>query len=65
MLQVVFHPETPEQDIRALLIESGSELLGSPSPQGVYRIAIGGENAAEFVLQLREHPAVRWAEVEL
>ncbi len=27
VLQVVFHPETPEQDIRALLIESGSELL--------------------------------------
>jgi hypothetical protein len=65
VVQVIFHPETPEQDIRTFLIESGSELLGNPSPQGVYRIAIGGTNVDEAMVQVRGHPAVRWAEREL
>ena len=65
VLQVVFKPETPEEQIRALLIDTGSTLLGNPTPQGVYRITVGSDEAARALSRLRDDPAVRWVEEEL
>ncbi len=65
VVQVMFHPETPERDIRMLLMDTGAELLGNPSPRGVYRIAL--EPVAEpdrYVQRLRAHPSIAWAEWE-
>ena len=66
VVQLIFHPQTREQDIRHLLADGGSELLGSPSPKGVYRIGLPPNvDARAYATRLKEHPAVRWAEVEL
>ncbi len=66
VVQLIFHPRTSEQDIRHLLADGGVDLLGSPSPKGVYRIGLPPNvDARAYATRLVEHPAVRWAEVEL
>ncbi len=66
VVQLIFHPQTSEQDIRNLLADGGVDLLGSPSPKGVYRIGLPPNvDARAYATRLKEHPAVRWAEVEL
>ena len=66
VLQLIFHPQTNEQDIRHLLTDTGGDLLGNPSPKGVYRISLPPDiDAQVYVLRIKEHPAVRWAELEL
>ena len=65
VLQIIFHPQTSEHDIRMMLIDSGGELLGSPTAKGVYRMAITGvDDPASYAVRLRLHPSIRWAEIE-
>ena len=65
VLQLIFHPETYERDIRLLLLETEGELLGTPSPKGVYRVAVPNlSDPVAYAARLRGHPAVRWVEVE-
>lgn len=66
VLQLIFHPQTSEQDIRHLLTDTGGDLLGNPSPKGVYRINLPPNiDAKAYAARIQEHPAVRWAELEL
>ncbi len=66
VIQLIFHPQTSERDVRHLLADGGVDLLGSPSPKGVYRIGLPPNvDARAYATRLLEHPAVRWAEVEL
>ena len=71
VVQVLFHPSTPERDIRMLLLELDARILGGPSARGVYRLAIPEtrqSGAAQGNLSaegLMRHPAVKWAEFEV
>lgn len=66
VVQVIFHAEAREQDLRALLLDSGGRMLGNPSARGVYRIALPADSdAVVYARRLHGHPAVRWAEAEL
>lgn len=65
VVQVIFDPQTTEQDIRFLLIDSGGTLLGGPTPKGVYRLGFDDlADASAYVVRLRAHPIIRWAEQE-
>lgn len=64
-LRVVFAPETPESEIRALLAETGGQIAGGPSPMGAYLIRLASPRAEPLSLvlaHLRAHPRVRFAE---
>ena len=66
VVQLIFHPQTSEQDIRNLMVDGEAQLLGSPSPRGVYRVGLPSRtDPRAYASRIREHPAVRWAEVEL
>jgi len=71
VVQVLFHPSTPERDIRMLLLELDAKLLGGPSERGVYRLAIpetrqsGATRGKLSAEGLMHHPAVKWAEFEV
>ena len=71
VVQVLFHPSTPERDIRMLLLELDAKILAGPSERGVYRLAIPESRqsgAAQSPLSaegLMRHPAVKWAEFEV
>jgi anti-sigma factor RsiW len=65
-VRVVFAPETPEREIRALLLGLRAELVAGPSSLGAYTLALepasaGEPGDAELVL-LRADPRVRLAE---
>ncbi len=65
-VRVVFAPETSEAELRSLLVGLRAELVGGPSPGGVYTLALpaaphDGPQDAELGL-LRAHPRVRFAE---
>ncbi len=65
VMQVIFQPTTTEREVRELLLDAGGELVGSPSPSGVYRIALDDvSDPSAYAARLQRHPAVRWAEVE-
>lgn len=65
VLQMIFHPQTSEHDIRMLLLESGGELLGNPTPNGVYRLSFKDvDDATGYAARLRQQPSISWAEVE-
>ena len=65
VIQLIFHPQTSEHDIRMFLQDSEGELLGSPSAKGVYRVAVNNLlNPQRYVIKLREHPAIMWADLE-
>ncbi|MCZ6853167.1 MAG: zf-HC2 domain-containing protein [Gammaproteobacteria bacterium] len=66
VLQLIFHPEITEHDLRMIIVDSGGALLGGPSGKGVYRLALPSDvDAARYARRLRLHPALRWVEVEL
>ncbi|MCZ6855688.1 MAG: zf-HC2 domain-containing protein [Gammaproteobacteria bacterium] len=66
VLQLIFHPGVSERDLRLLIVDSGGALLGGPSSKGVYRLALPADvDAAQYARRLRQHPALRWVEVEL
>lgn len=66
VLQLIFHPETTERDLRLLILDSNGALLGGPSTKGVYRLALPMDvDAGSYADRLRLHPALRWVEVEL
>ena len=66
VLQVIFYPHAKEPDIRSLLLELDAELLGSPSPNGVYRLVLpAGQRGSDVVARIGNHPAVQWSSVEL
>ena len=66
VLQLIFHPQTTERDLRLLILDSGGALLGGPSLKGVYRLLLPTDvDAAAYASRLRQHPALRWVEVEL
>jgi hypothetical protein len=64
VLQLVFAPDTSARDIDLVLLASG-ELIGTPSPRGVYRVALATDEPERLLARLRDHPAIRWAELEL
>ena len=64
VLQLVFQADTSAQDIELLLDASGS-VIGAPSQHGVYRIALATSDPHALLERIRQHPAVRWAEIEL
>jgi hypothetical protein len=66
-VRVVFRPTATEAEIRRLLLEVRSELVGGPSALGAYTIAVpatgSGAEALALVLEhLRADPRVRFAE---
>ncbi|MDR5709701.1 MAG: zf-HC2 domain-containing protein [Armatimonadota bacterium] len=65
VLQVVFHPQTPEVEIRRLLHEIGGTIEEGPRASGLYRIRLRRDANAEQALgQLRRSRAVLFAERE-
>lgn len=64
VLQLVFKDGTSADDIDLLIGASGT-LLGPPSAQGIYRIALATDDPQAMLTRIRTHPAVRWAEIEL
>ena len=65
VLQVIFDPAASERDVRQLLLMSGGTLLGTPSPQGIYRVALdAGVQPEGVATRLRDHPIVLWTGVE-
>lgn len=66
VLQVIFQPNTVESDIRGLLLDLDAQLLGSPSPNGVYRLHLpAGHRGDETAARIGAHPAVQWSALEL
>ena len=63
---VLLYPEVTERDLRLLILDSNGALLGGPSNKGVYRLALPPDvDAAAYARRLRQHPALRWVELEL
>jgi anti-sigma factor RsiW len=48
-LNVVFDPDTREKDMRAVLIDNGATMVGGPSADGRYIVAIAGNRSPEAV----------------
>ncbi len=46
---VVFDPDTREKDMRAVLIDNGATMVGGPSADGRYIVAIAGNRSPEAV----------------
>jgi anti-sigma factor RsiW len=65
-IRLLFAPETPERDIRALLAQVEGQIAGGPSPLGVYTVQVPAGAVADplpvVLAYLRSHPAVRFAE---
>lgn len=65
IVQVVFVPQTTEQELRTLLIDDGLTLVEGPSPEGVYRLAVpAGVDATAYARRLARDRAVRSAAAE-
>lgn len=60
LLQIVFVPDAPEKEIRALLLETNLEIVDGPSALGVYRLARAGDEETSL-----EALRARLAESEL
>jgi anti-sigma-K factor RskA len=65
--RVVFAPETPEAEIRRIVLSFDGEVVGGPTPLGVYTVAIPRRDALEawtevVTSRLRGEAAVRFAE---
>jgi anti-sigma factor RsiW len=48
-LNVVFDPDTREKDMRAVLIDNGATIVGGPSADGRYIVAIAGNRSRQAV----------------
>lgn len=67
VLRMVFAPATPEEEMRRILLAVRGEIVGGPSPLGVYTVrpatADGDEEPLTVVLQhLRRQPEVLFVE---
>lgn len=62
-IRVVFAPDAPEAEVRAILVAAGVEIVAGPTPVGAYALAPrpGVERDAALAL-LRADPRVRFAE---
>lgn len=59
VVQVVFGSDTTEKTIRDILLEDGNRVIGGPTQQGVYRVALGtSEDADVFIARLKHNPNV-------
>ncbi|MCS7174048.1 MAG: zf-HC2 domain-containing protein [Armatimonadetes bacterium] len=64
-LQVVFHPRTPEEEIRALLQEIGGTIAEGPRASGLYRIRLRRDVDPEQVIRrLRREGTILFVERE-
>jgi anti-sigma factor RsiW len=64
-VQVVFHPEATEAQMRSLLRRYGATVVAGPGAGGVYRLRLPeGVDPRQVADQLRRHGAVRFAEPE-
>ena len=54
---VAFDPDTPESEIRALLLKAGATIVDGPRQLGDYRISVPA-NRAEFAKQLFEESGI-------
>jgi hypothetical protein len=65
-LRVVFAADTPEQELRRIMLALGAEVVAGPTPLGAYTLALpsgAGSDPLSVVLEyLRALPAVRFAE---
>jgi hypothetical protein len=67
-IRVVFAEDISEKEMRTLLLNVSSRLVGGPSSLGVYTIALesghgDSASAKQALAQLRAHPKVRLAEI--
>ena len=60
-LVVSFKPDTPERELRRILIDSGTRVVGGPTATGAWLLDTEGA-AASAALKLRAEPAVLLAE---
>ena len=66
VLQVIFHPETTEREMRTLMMDGNAHVLSGPTPQGIYRLELPAHiDGAQYAKRLQQHPAIRWAELEV
>ena len=68
LLRVVFTEDLPERELREALLELRAEIVGGPSPFGVYTLAVpakgaGAEPLDSLLEHLRARPGVQFAEV--
>jgi len=63
-LRAVFSEQTPEREMRALLLSLGAAVVDGPSPLGVYTVEIPATLDPESTIAvLRTRPEVRFAEL--
>jgi anti-sigma factor RsiW len=60
-LVVAFKPDTPEQELRRIVLASGARVVGGPTVTGAWLLE-GGEAPAAIAARLRAQPAVILAE---
>ena len=65
-LRVVFDDRVDQRSLRELLLPLGAEIVGGPSPLGVYTVAVPEDRRSEpltwLVSHLRSLPEVRFVE---
>ena len=63
-LRAVFAEQTPEKELRALLLSLGAAVVDGPSPLGVYTVEVPAALDPESTIAvLRTRPEVRFAEL--
>lgn len=60
-LVVTFRPDTPERELRRIVLDSGARIVGGPTVTGAWLLGTEGQPAAVAAL-LRAQPAVTLAE---
>lgn len=65
VIQLVFHPDTPERAIRSLVLRDQGHIISGPTAQGVYRLELPLDKDPQWVLErLKAHPDVKFAALE-
>lgn len=59
---VIFQPETSERDMRALLLQTGSRLVGGPNAAGAYVLSVPATGRDAALNRLRAMPQIVLAE---
>jgi len=59
---VVFHPDTPEAELRAILADGEARLVDGPTSAGAYVLAVTPATRTASLAALRKHPQVLMAE---
>ena len=66
VLQIIFESETPEREIRRMLLDRDAHLISGPTAGGVYRVELPAAMDSEsYIRQLQANSAVRWVELEV